>query len=351
MAQFNLDGQKLSYHPKIVADFLDNKDITPIYVELSPAGNCNHHCVFCHYNYLGHKGLFKKGRMKSIIKELANINVKSLVFAGTGEPLLHPETVAAIDYAKQLGIDVALSTNGVLLQEKDLEILAKSLTWIRFSFNGGNAENYACMHGTKKEDFSKVVENIKKLKAKKHALHTPITIGIQYILLPQNEDFVIDIARTMKDIGVDYFVVKHFYEHSQNVFKVKKDWPSETMIKSLQTTAKQLSDDTFLFSVRDKKHLSKERAYNTCYGLPFIMRISEDGELYTCFSYQHDKNTSLGNIFEKSLREVWASKQKAIDYINNCIYKNTCQPNCRHHQINVYLWELKHPSVEHVNFI
>ena len=60
----------------------------------------------------------------------------------------------------------------------------------------------------------------------------------------------------------------------------------------------------------------------------------------------------MGNIFENSLKEIWSSKQKrdAIEYINNQIDKKQCQPSCRHHHINNYLWELKHPN-EHINFI
>lgn len=351
MANFILDGHKLRYHSQAVADFLGGKGIFPIYAEISPVANCNHHCLFCHYNYLGHKGFFKKGRMAGLIKELSIARVKSLVFAGIGEPLIHPETVAAIELAKKLGIDVAMSTNGTLLKDEDLEPLVKSLTWIRFSFNGGNAKNYSMVHQTKEDDYFKVLENIKKLKNKKDELKSSITIGVQYILLPQNKDFIIAAAETMKDVGVNYFVVKHFYRHSKNEFGVDESWPGDEAMIFLLDAAKSLSSDNFLFTVRSKKYLSRTRIYDMCYGLPFIVYIREDGEVYTCFSYQHDKNTPLGNIFEKSFSEVWASRKKAIDYINRYIDKNNCQSNCRHHQINNYLWELRHPSIEHINFI
>ncbi|MFC1593817.1 radical SAM protein [Candidatus Omnitrophota bacterium] len=351
MAKLNLDGHKLSYHPKIVADFLDGEDIMPLYVEISPSAHCNHHCIFCHYNYLGHQGLFPQGRMKSLVEELADVGVKSIVFAGTGEPLLHPETIPVVTHAKKLGMDVAMSTNGGLLKENDLEILAHSLTWIRFSFNGGNADNYAQIHQAKKEDYLVVLENIKKLKQQKDALQSKITIGIQYILLEPNKDYVVECAQTMKGIGVDYFVVKYFYDHGENQSGLSNAWLTDEFISTLQTKVKTMTTEKFSFVVRDKKHLSKDRIYDTCYGLPFIVYIREDGEAYTCFSYQHDKNTSLGNITKQSFPQIWAEKQKAIDYINSTFNKNNCQPNCRHHQINNFLWELKHPTVEHVNFI
>jgi hypothetical protein len=68
---------------------------------------------------------------------------------------------------------------------------------------------------------------------------------------------------------------------------------------------------------------------------------------------QEDKNTSIGNILNKTFEEVWLSlqKKKAIKYINNIIDKTKCQQNCRHHQINNYLWDLKHSEIRHLNFI
>ena len=143
-----LDSHKINYHYKEINDMFKGNIQAPIYVEISPTGICNHKCLFCHYNYLGHEGKFKKGKVLELVKELASMGVKSLVFAGNGEPTLHIDTIEAISLAKSLGLDVALSTNGALLKNEHFEVLAKCLTWIRFSFNAGSDENYAHIHQT-----------------------------------------------------------------------------------------------------------------------------------------------------------------------------------------------------------
>ncbi|QKF83319.1 radical SAM protein [Halarcobacter ebronensis] len=348
-----LDSHKINYHPKEIAQFLDGNLTAPIYVEISPTGVCNHKCLFCNYNYLGHEGRFKKGKMLELVREFAKMGVKSLVFAGNGEPTLHVDTFEAIQLAKSLGIDVALSTNGAILKEKHFEILAKNLTWIRFSFNAGSAENYALVHQTDSSDFEKVLENIKRLKETKQRLKSEITIGSQCVLIPENKDYIIEHANRLKSLGVDYFSVKHFYNHEHNEYSTDSNFLDEKFLKMLEDESKKISDDNFSFVIRSTQNLSSKRVYDKCYGLEFIVFIDELGDVYTCFSHQHDKKTIHGNIFENSFKEIWNSKEKknALNYINNCIEKNMCQPNCRHHQINNYLWNIKHPDIEHINFI
>jgi MoaA/NifB/PqqE/SkfB family radical SAM enzyme len=347
-----LDGHKINYHYQEISDMFAGTLKAPIYVEISPTGICNHKCLFCHYNYLGHEGKFQKGKIPELIGEFVSMGVKSLVFAGNGEPTLHIDTIEAIQLAKSLGLDVALSTNGALLKEEHFEILASNLTWIRFSFNAGSAENYAYVHQTKSDDFLKVIENIKKLKATKDRLKSDITIGTQFVLIPENKDFALEHGKMLKSLGVDYFSVKHFYNHSHNEFSVTENI-SEEFIQNLINEASELCDTNFNFIVRSTANLSSQRVYDKCYGLEFIVFIDENGDVFSCFSHQYDKKTIMGNIFEKSFSDIWSSSQKkdSINYINNCIDKNSCQPNCRHHQINNYLWSIKNPSIQHINFI
>jgi len=347
-----LDGHKINYHYKEIADMFDGKLQAPIYVEISPTGICNHKCLFCHYNYLGHEGKFKKDKILELVKELASMGVKSVVFAGNGEPTLHIDTIKAIQLAYDLGMDVAMSTNGALLKDEHFEILAKCLTWIRFSFNAGSKENYAYVHQTSNDDWDKVIENIRKLKSTKDRLKSKLTIGTQFVLIPENKDFALEHGKMLKGLGVDYFSVKHFYDHSRNEFSVTQQI-ADSFIDDLDKESQKLSNENFKFLVRSTSNLSSSRIYNKCYGLEFITFIDENGDVYSCFSHQYDKKTIMGNIFEDSFRQIWKSSQKqdSLNYINDCIVKNNCQPNCRHHQINNYLWNIKNPSVEHINFI
>ena len=110
-----MDSHKLIYHPDVVARWLRGENIYPIELEIGLTNACNHRCIFCAVDYTG----YQPDRIDSQIlignlETLAKKGVKSVIYAGEGEPLLHKEAPDIINKTKSFGIDAALSTNGVL---------------------------------------------------------------------------------------------------------------------------------------------------------------------------------------------------------------------------------------------
>ena len=53
--KFRIDSHKLIYHVQRVSDWLNQKTVFPIYVEISPVGFCNHRCVLCSEDFMGYQ--------------------------------------------------------------------------------------------------------------------------------------------------------------------------------------------------------------------------------------------------------------------------------------------------------
>jgi len=184
MDTHRIDSHKLIYHPKRVADWVEGRNIYPLYIEISPCGGCNHRCIFCALDYLGYEATYLKTEvLESFLKQISMKGVKSVMFAGEGEPLLHKDIAELVSDAKSCGLDVSMTTNGVLLSADLTEKILPELSWLRISLNAGTDKTYSIIHGTRPEDFHKVIGNIREAVHLKKEKGISCTIGVQLLLL------------------------------------------------------------------------------------------------------------------------------------------------------------------------
>ncbi|SLM30987.1 Similar to molybdenum cofactor biosynthesis protein A [Desulfamplus magnetovallimortis] len=357
MTQYRIDNHKLMFHPHRVSEWMDGKNIAPIYMEISPTGACNHRCLFCGLDFMGYKPDFlDQSILLKRIEEIALMGLKSIMYAGEGEPLCHNNLPQIIEGTKKSGIDVSLTTNGVLLTLEKSERILPSLSWIKISCNAGTKETHAHLHGTSKNDFSRLMGNLKACVALKHNNNFSCTLGIQAILLPENYDEMERLARISADIGLDYLVIKPYSHHPKSQTKWYKnlgfdDYNLETLSEKLD----EISDEHFKVILRTnamERQVNNKKDYDHCLGLPFWSYIDSTGNVWGCSVHMTDSGFLYGNIYSQSFNEIWSSptRKKNIEWVANEMDAKECRVNCRLDAINNYLWELTHPN-NHVNFI
>jgi len=355
MKQFLFDSHKLMYHCDRVGDFTRTGDCYPLYLEISPVGSCNHRCIFCAYDFIGHPNRkLETGRLMRFIDEIKQAGVRSVLYAGEGEPLLHADISKIIRHTKQSGIDVGLFTNGHLLHEKLAREITPSLTFIRFSFNAGNRQTYAAIHQVKEDSFDAVVGNIASVAFLKRKKKLAVDIGIQFVLLPENADSLLVAVKTIRKTGADYFVIKPFvHQSNQQSYRPKKDFGGRP-VSALLDTAERLSGPHFKVIARKASFDAYgKRNYRHCCGTSFISVLNSAGDVATCLPYWDKKKFVFGNIYASSFKDLWnsARRKRIKKYLETTLDVRKCPPNCRPHAINDFLWEITHPGVKHVNFI
>lgn len=159
---------------QIVRNVVNNKNKRRL--RLLVTHNCNYNCKFCH-----NEGI------DEIKKELLNVedyvflcqviknrhNIDHINISG-GEPLLRRDIVEIIKRLKALGFNMALTTNGFLLDlTKDV---GKYLDSINISFHANQKKYYEEITGTK-NTFEKVKNNIKLIKNKYPHLKIFLNVG------------------------------------------------------------------------------------------------------------------------------------------------------------------------------
>lgn len=355
MDRFRIDSHKLIYHVGRVNDWLKGKDVYPIYMEIAPSGACNHRCTYCALDYMEYKTRFLDTRLlKERLSEMASLGVKSIMYAGEGEPLLHKDIADIINYTKKAGIDVAITTNGVLLNEDLAERTLGEITWIKVSINGATKETYAKIHKTHPEDFNRVLKNLFYLVRLKESRGYKCTLGMQLVLLPENYKEVILLAHKAKGMGMDYLVVKPYSHHPFSKTTRYKDIRYGKFLPLADKLA-ALNTDKFnvVFRINTMKKWDEgARPYKHCYALPFWAYIDAGGDIWGCSAYLKDERFLYGNIRMATFKKIWqgSRRRRLLKIAERKLDTKNCRVNCRMDEINRYLWDLKHLP-RHVNFI
>jgi len=362
--EYRIDSHKLIFHPVRVGQWLEAgtdwekaKSVYPIYVEISPVGACNHRCTFCAMDYISYRTRsLDINIMSERLVEMASLGIKSIMYAGEGEPLLYRHINELTKISFESGIDVAFTTNAVMLTEKFAENSLQYVSWIKASIDAGTEETYTKIHRTRKEDFRKVINNLKKAVQWRNSNGLKCTIGAQILLLPENAQEVETLAKICRDeIGLDYLIVKPYSQHS---FSMTKKYQSidYAQFTDLSPRLEKFNNSKFRLIFRShaiKKYIAQKKTYSICYSTPFFWAyVMANGDVYSCSAYLKDKRFFLGNLHRQSFRNIWQGEKRKHNFllIQDTLSISECRKNCRMDEINHYLWQLKNPG-PHINFI
>jgi len=192
---------------------------TPLSLHVFPIHRCNFRCKYCLHRLPADalKAMnFKKETLsfsvfQKTIDDLKSFAkpLKSLVFAGHGEPLLHPDIAGMVSYAKekQVAERVEVVTNASLLTNDLADaLISAGLDRLRISIQGIDADTYHDIAGVT-IDLDKFIRNIRYFFEKK--THTNIYIKIIDMALKAvgDEGRFYDLFNPVADtIAVEYTI-------------------------------------------------------------------------------------------------------------------------------------------------
>lgn len=362
MDQYKIDGQKIHYHPERLSQWYEAKtikdklNIYPIYVEISPVGQCNHRCNFCAVDYIGYVNRsLPTSKLESRIIEMGKCGIKSIMFAGEGEPMLHNDIEHLVETTAASGIDVGFTTNGTMMDDKFLTCLA-DCTFIKISLNGGDRETYAKIHRVKESHFDLVWNNIISAITHRNTYHLKTAIGVQCLILPDNMNSIHSLAKKCWEVGVDYLVLKPYSHKEGSITTTYKDLHYGNRYNEVILNAMQFVSSKFEIIARKQtmeNYDNPNRGYNKCLATPYFWAyIMATGDVYGCSSHLMDPRFNYGNINSSSFSEIWTgeSRRKSIEFVEHDLDISTCRKTCRMDKVNRYLDDIRNQG-EHRNFI
>ncbi len=186
---------------------------------------CNLQCRHCYSTSLDidFKDELSTEQIKATIDDLKVAHVPVLILSG-GEPLLRPDIFEITAYAKAKGFYVALSTNGTLINESNIEqIKAADYQYVGISIDG--LEEFH-------DDFRRQEGSFKtSMHAIKLCKEAGIKIGMRLCLTKDNFKDIPAMLDLMEEYQVDKFYLSHLNYSGRGkrtaeddaIFKMTKD--------------------------------------------------------------------------------------------------------------------------------
>jgi len=266
---------------------------TPLSIHIFPSYFCNFKCSYCLHSLskdVLEKRNFKKQRMtfetyKLIIDGLKDFpsKLKTIIFAGHGEPLTHKELPLMIKYAKEAKVSdrVEIVTNASLLTKQfSDDLIDAGLDLLRVSIQGVTDKSYKKTCGVKCS-ISNIVDNLTYFFNNKK--NTIVEIKIVDIALQNSEEHKLyfDLFKSISDSTSIEYLIPFIPEIDHSKL-------SEDMTKC--------------------KHGNKCSESKIC-SMPFYMLVVEpDGNIVPCCSSVIP--VSYGNIYKNRLIDIWNSNKR-----------------------------------------
>jgi len=284
---------------KILASFLISRIIRkpiiwgmPISYSIEPTNHCNLMCPECPSG-LGiltrPLGLLKFENYKLWVDQIYDSGFYLQLFF-QGEPYLNKNLPDFIRYAQDKRMYVSISTNGLLINEKNVErILEFAPDKMIFSVDGLDEQSYQNYRvgGT----FAEADKALRLLVNKKKELKKKLPfIEFQFIVMKQNEHLLDDVKNYCKDIGVDKLVFKTMQISSyENAMKFLPDNPKYRR-----------------YEIGNNYFKMKGKIKNYCFSIWKTAVITWDGKIVSC-CFDKDAKNQMGLLNGKSVQEIWTS--------------------------------------------
>lgn len=276
-------------------------------IQFELTSRCNERCIHCYIpnskKNLGKDMPFE--RFCNILDQFSEMGGFHVSLSG-GEVFLYKDIIRAIQYCRQKDMEICVLSNLISLRDDQIPLIKEAnVSYIQCSLYSMIPEIHDTIT-TVKGSHEKTLNNIKKLIA------ADIPVQISCPLMKANKDSYVDVLRFAQENKIKAF--------SDYILMGEADLSTDNLRNRLSLDdTKKVIRDIMQYDLDYPRWIKEKRPYiekidkdryakqALCgVGLNNIC-ITEDGNLYPCPGWQ---SMVVGNIKEKSLKEIWEKSPK-----------------------------------------
>lgn len=288
------------------------------YLRISLTDNCNFRCTYCIpdevISLLPRKQLMQAEEIYGIAREFVNLGVKKIRLTG-GEPLIRKDFSTILAQLSVLPVQLALTTNGVLLHRYKDELLRYGVRSVNISIDTLDKNKFFQI--TKRDQFQKVWDNIML------CVREGIYVKLNVVLIKGfNDNEIADFINLTQHLPVHVRFIE-FMPFDKNEWNKSKVVHNRKILENIQQKYS-------LFKLQDGKNDTDTKfgIFGHAGTISFIstlsnsfcsscnrMRLTADGKMKNCL-FGSEEFDILGafrngeNIVPLIKQCVWSKKEK-----------------------------------------
>jgi 12,18-didecarboxysiroheme deacetylase len=283
------------------------------------------HC-YSHSQDREYGGELTTSEGRALLEDLASFGSPVILFSG-GEPLMRPDLLELIGYARELGLRAVISTNGTLITKG----LAKELKTFGLSYVGisldGLRETHDRFRGIK-GSFDRAMDGLRNCQ------EAGIKVGLRFTINKRNVADIPGIFRLLRDENIPRVCFYHLVYTGRGSKLISEDLSNEETRKTVDLiielteqlfndglhkevlTVDNHTDGVYVYLKLLKEN--PERAQNVLELLKMnggnstgngIGCVSWDGSVHPDQFWRH---YSFGNVRERPFSEIWTDLSDPI---------------------------------------
>lgn len=323
----------------------DQSILPPISVELHWTSNCNYNCVHCSYGTRRQVvSYLRSDTIDRLLDNLIDIRCRAVYLSGGGEPTVLKGWDQHSDRLMDHGIDVALITNGIAIQEAQLTTIRR-MNYVAVSVYSTIESRYE--KTTESNCFADQFSLAEKIKSKS----AKTIVGARCVLNNINFDEVYSIYKKTIESGFDYLIFIPALDYEGRGI-VLESGPAKKVQKIIEANIDLFDHDkTNIQSLMSKgiKHYMGGD-YRSFIHVPLAgckaiqirsgAFVNYDGGVYLCQPDIGNKELEIGNLRDMEFKELWNGDRhkEVLSYLNNRYNDGLCR-NCRSIEFNQAMYE------------
>ncbi|MGB7062443.1 MAG: radical SAM protein [Candidatus Zixiibacteriota bacterium] len=282
-----------------------NEDVYyPVSASVCISYTCAHNCSGCPYvNDRKSENMFlDTGSFGRLLSRLHSLKVKFIDLRGGGEPTTHPEFHRFAQMCMREDFELSLLTNGTSLDSTTARLLVEGFSFLTINLDANNDEVCDRIHNpSSPREFQKVLANIERVVSERERRESKLMMGTQVRLCQANMNFMEQMTRLAKDMGIDYIQ-----------FRISQ-WACDRLLPDqIERVSQFISElkasfDPFpIYGEINSRKLSGGYPASLAH-----MIIDTVGDVYPCAHFARlPQVTSFGNIFTLPPDELWFGVQR-----------------------------------------